>query len=462
MYDEISFFDVVHRVKSPKSLYNKLIDKNLIFSFPKENIDLKKRDKEIDDFILETNDLIGIKIITNLYNDCESVFKLLKNELVNHEVGLDFSGKIPDTMKNGLPIYKMNGVFKGFNFELQIKSKLDSAWGDLEHNLFYKDYEFYHLKDNNKKIMSNIGYMLRNAEDLMLTIRNAKTEFYKDYDLINFSKDVNERFASFTKEFIGSTKVIEENIMKLYSIYKYLIIEQEELLSEVDVIENYIDYVSSNEDKLITTYKSIKEKSFQLIVLENIYLNWINKDNVKQQYDELIRGFFKYIIRYNLECASELLNMEILCEEVAEDLVLMIDLGRYQNIKTDLLEHPQTMALFYLINSSTRDIIMSHYDQPTLELSFEVEDVLQEDILTLMDKVIFSIVFDTNPNSLNLIDIILKHDIKVIIEETIKFINVNLKKNKEDVTKQEFHNKIHKKAIELLGGVNYEVLCHKI
>ena len=89
-------------------------------------------------------DIIGVRVVTELRHDCNKVLALLRafiDDLATTEVVLD---KIdlesqPQKMKNGLFIYKIKGIFRSdFGFELQIKSKIEEAWGDMDHAIFIK------------------------------------------------------------------------------------------------------------------------------------------------------------------------------------------------------------------------------------------------------------------------------------------------------------------------------------
>ena len=76
-----------------------------------------------------SDDIIGIKILTELEDDCKKVISLLKDKylmLFNDKrklyLDLDDLEKQPIRMRNGLEFYKIKGIYaESFKFELQIK-----------------------------------------------------------------------------------------------------------------------------------------------------------------------------------------------------------------------------------------------------------------------------------------------------------------------------------------------------
>ncbi|RZJ90684.1 MAG: hypothetical protein EOO20_07445, partial [Chryseobacterium sp.] len=151
------YYQIKDRIKKKDSFYEKLIRKDLglkivnQFSIVQNKMALNDRKPEILNAIKEFDDLIGLRIVTELKADCPNVYKLLLNSpefFQNNQIEfLDLEDQ-PQKMKNGLPIYRIKGKFQGlYLFELQIKSKIDEAWGDMDHSIFYKDYSVSPIKD---------------------------------------------------------------------------------------------------------------------------------------------------------------------------------------------------------------------------------------------------------------------------------------------------------------------------
>lgn len=135
------------RVKSTNSLKEKILRKSYHTKFSNAN-----------EFIKSLDDIIGVRIICLLHNDEKTIWNIISSKLeevevdekkyfVNSEKNIYLEKIIlPVPQKNGHDIYKIHGYYKDgnvkYNFELQIKSLVHMLWGEIEHMLFYKNYEY--------------------------------------------------------------------------------------------------------------------------------------------------------------------------------------------------------------------------------------------------------------------------------------------------------------------------------
>src|SRR5699024_8045081 len=66
----------------------------------------------------------------------------------------------PQSQRNGFGIYKIDGYYedvKGrINFELQIKSLVNVFWGEIDHRILYKNYNYLMTEDFFRDIMYSI------------------------------------------------------------------------------------------------------------------------------------------------------------------------------------------------------------------------------------------------------------------------------------------------------------------
>lgn len=143
---ELNLYTIVARVKEKDSFSEKLIRNNAYNLFDNllrklDDIDQAKLKSKIKDL----DDLIGIKILTDLYIDSSNMFNLISSAKFLKDAedkGIEINAKDlsnqPIPMSNGLRIFKLHCKYESWNFELQIKSKLESAWGDMEHLYFIK------------------------------------------------------------------------------------------------------------------------------------------------------------------------------------------------------------------------------------------------------------------------------------------------------------------------------------
>lgn len=145
--DDESFLNIVYRVKSENSLREKIVKNNYFLKY--------KEPKNVFDNL---SDLIGVRIECRFIKDEEYIFKKIKKSFnIKLEDGyytcektpcikLKLSAKQPMIQKNGFEIYKIDGVYiygkNSFNFELQIKSMVNVFWGEIDHKILYKNYNY--------------------------------------------------------------------------------------------------------------------------------------------------------------------------------------------------------------------------------------------------------------------------------------------------------------------------------
>lgn len=387
VHDSIQLFDVVYRVKEPKSFYNKLIDKDTNYPFGLEK--LCNKNSYVDKFIYEYKDLIGIKIVTNLHEDCKSVLELLKKRNFSSKISIDFTGKIPDEMLNGLTIYKMPAKYNNQHFELQIKSKLDSAWGDLEHLLFYKDYDFYHLKKNNRLLMADIGVVLRNVENMLLKIRCAKSDFRNDYEMISFHNQMNDNYGEDFTCIFGNTKLLEECITILFDIKTVAIKEGFFGASDYGKRKKIeIESINSNFNPYVNFILTMKNANVRLATLFFVYLNWHTETELSSNFENTVLKFVEHLTSVQFKNVGKILGKEIIIKEEMLKFTKVMEKYCTMGISNDLLINLSNIELLYLMNSSVQEEI---YDSELSYYSFEEDDkfnVLQE-----LYEIIFNQIF---------------------------------------------------------------------
>lgn len=160
-HDEDYFLNVISRVKSPESVKEKILKYNLY-----------KKYNTPEELISGISDLIGIRIECRFIPDEEKVYmKLLELFDVdlgdgyycnsnNTKVAIKLDEPQPQFQRNGFEIYKIDGRYlfedKIYNFELQIKSLVNNFWGDIEHRILYKNYNYLLSENFIKDMMGSI------------------------------------------------------------------------------------------------------------------------------------------------------------------------------------------------------------------------------------------------------------------------------------------------------------------
>jgi|GEM_PF-3187821 len=311
----LKLFRIVYRVKEKESFSEKLIRNNDYNHFYHEVQDLQNVNQtNLKNKIKELDDLIGLKILTDLSIDSINMFKLISSANFIKDArdkGIEFNTtdieSQPVTMKNGLPIFKIRCTYDTYKFELQIKSKLESAWGDMEHAIFYKDYKVTPVRDLAQNSMNHIGKLLLEIDDFLKEIRHANDDFSSNSEAILFMNNFEEKYAtkvgSILKGFSFNFKKIASltyNISKIgYNVINTENINIEYLSFSCEKYEKYINY---------------RNTDFNLQIFESIILSNENSEvkaeNIEQHLDNvfnLIKGsYVKSIVDNNIIQDSEL------------------------------------------------------------------------------------------------------------------------------------------------------------
>ena len=134
---------VTSRIKTRDSLKEKILRNNLY------------RDTPVERIVHEMHDIIGVKIECRFFKDeaflYDKIRELFRTELEGglfcppdkKAIRLRLDTPQPEYQKNGYAIYRIDGnvtyAGESYNFELQIKSLVNSFWSEIEHKLIYKN-----------------------------------------------------------------------------------------------------------------------------------------------------------------------------------------------------------------------------------------------------------------------------------------------------------------------------------
>lgn len=323
-----TYYDFIIRIKKNRSLEEKLFRKNLIWEIAEkiEGQEDDKRKQLVEDFLLEMDDLIGIKILTQVKSDSEKIYEMLNRNIdVLERNGIEFNdfNKQPKPMKNGMDIYNIKGRYKNkYNFELQIKSQIESAWADMDHEMFFKDYDITPVRKSVQVTMNKVGKLLHEIDGLLFSIRNSKLDFEEEENKIILLRKLNEEYQSFLKEMFKvefsfdfsryvdfydfmatSYNCDRSKISNEYAAYPEIIIDDGENITKV-----YADIHRKNYDSLVNevvflSFKNMqnqdKSKELDLSEYINIYVDYLVSSFVKNEdYIEGMREVIYEILNY--------------------------------------------------------------------------------------------------------------------------------------------------------------------
>lgn len=171
------FLKVSYRIKSPESLREKILRHNFYLKY-----------KTPENLLNNLSDLIGFRIECRFIEDEKKIYddivKLFNIELedgyytnpLNSNIMLDLKTKQPQKQKNGFEIYKIDGKYVkddiSVNFELQIKSLVNVFWGEIDHRILYKNFNYMLTEDFFRDIMSSIKDNLSMIDRQLMLVYN--------------------------------------------------------------------------------------------------------------------------------------------------------------------------------------------------------------------------------------------------------------------------------------------------
>jgi len=184
----INYQKIEFRTKGVRSLENKV----------KKNFYKKKYEN-----ILDISDLSGVRIIVFFKDDIEKIIKILEKEFKIHskenvDLNIDDNPKEFGYQSNhrvisinnerlNLKEYKM---FKNIKCEIQVRTVLQHAWAEIEHDIGYKS----EIEDSNKdrvdliRLFAQNSALLEIADNNFLKIKNFYQPILSSYRL-NIEKD---------------------------------------------------------------------------------------------------------------------------------------------------------------------------------------------------------------------------------------------------------------------------------
>lgn len=167
-FDEDAVVGVTYRVKTGASLKEKIIRNNLYKQYAADSV------------VRECSDIAGLRMECRFLEDEAAIYERLKTLFCldagdgyfypegKKHLCLRLGTPQPERQKNGLEIYRIDGfvVLGGekYNYELQIKSLVNSFWSEIEHKIIYKNKRFMLIDDFVNELMRSINESLVNID----------------------------------------------------------------------------------------------------------------------------------------------------------------------------------------------------------------------------------------------------------------------------------------------------------
>lgn len=269
--DNENYIGNTSRVKTEDSLKSKIVRK-------KYYLDYNNGEEILDNL----SDVVGVTLECRFKDDEVKLLNLIKEGFVqtdqqfaqakdNPSIYLDLKMPQPQAQENGFKDYRIDGYCyqngTKINFELQIKSLINTFWSGIEHEVIYKNNNYLlfdsFLKEILHSIKSNldtIDYQLTKIYDQMTQIDSQAVgmdgKSFKSF----LGKSINDLFSIKLKETID----IEANIKKISALLSHYIYIEDFVRSEQTqiVMMSYFEKLNllSQSEMDFTVPIEIKEK----------------------------------------------------------------------------------------------------------------------------------------------------------------------------------------------------------
>lgn len=207
--DNDFFLNLNYRIKSDNSIKEKLLrisDFNNM-SHPR-------------DVFNTLSDILGLRIECRFISEEEEIFLKLKDIFSDTEDGvyyrspeneyiyLNLKDPQPQYQKNGFEIFKIDGKYidgeEELYFELQIKSMVNVFWGEIDHRILYKNFNYMITED----FIRNLMYSIKNNLEMVDSQLNTIYQRLKDLEEFNEENTLNQ-LKSFLCKALHDTYVLK-------------------------------------------------------------------------------------------------------------------------------------------------------------------------------------------------------------------------------------------------------------
>lgn len=461
---------ITGRVKSEKSLREKVIRNNY---FDKFEGNPKLLFKGLSDMIgIRVNCLLTREENENynkLKKECKTIehekYKYyIESEKLKNTFFIDLDSKQPEIQKNGKDIYRIDAIYKEedieFKVEIQIKSSINSLWGEIDHKLFYKNYEYLLSQDFYSGLMKLIYDNLDSVE--------KQLELLKDHmentgDNLDESKEILSRllynqYRSECKSIAHDCNIDFRPVCKLLSELYFCIPDKsfDNLNQAIHIIKgiNIFPYKENSKFKINSSdfdcynsdVKELAKITNNIINNENVYwitlINLFSILNSKESYTENLMELSKKLIMLIKNIINQaIIESEVLIEsnEIIEDNIIKCSL--------DYLKSNKNVNIFLSGNLHIIQICIMRI----MELNSDIfEKKVNESISTSLVKYIEIVLKLVYEHKLDI------NYLKVFIEETDFIIVEEYCKSNLDIALDNYENNSNRtmsveKIIKLLS-----------
>lgn len=467
LLSEIHDITISGRVKDADNIAEKIYRKNYLIKY-----------SNAEDFINDLPDGIGIRIVCMLNEDEENIYnqlaKLLKNRKKikgkeyyyqdgkNFYVCLDNQ---PEKQKNDLDIYRMDCLWDDgeiVRIELQIKSLTNYFWGEIEHSLFYKNYDYTISNDFYAGLMKNIHNELLNIDVEMSALEKhmKKTTQNQIQEIRQISAAmISQKFSERIQSIIGYKIDLRESYVLLVDMYFGVSTDVKDNINKFNKLIDKLD--RTNDTSLKCEYDSLYKMNFveRDVAKSTLGISKLINDNV-QSGDVFWQ--FLYLMYKSIYAEEENNYSEILSSMASRIRKLYIDIQEV----TDVLNQEE-LDIIGLIDDVFLEIAKDRNKISFFVLNIELEktkDILSSQLYYIQDSIVSNMtkldieLFNENVQlikSILYLSTVYLCGRKVKDEVLIEFLenaenknDYSLKLNEEVIDSIKIHNNLKEEEIE--------------
>lgn len=253
--------------------------------------------------IEDITDIVGIRITTYFSDELDKVSKLIASEFtVDSDHSIDKRKSLaPDRFgymslhlvvsynndRVKLPEYKS---FSGIKFEIQIRSILQHAWAEIEHDIGYKS--SIEVPDNLKRKFSRLSSLLELADEEFVSIKDSISNYIHDLPerLSERPKDVTLDINSL-KMFITTTPEVIKIENEMATVFKCHLTSTDDLMLSQSLKFLAIMGIKTIED-LKNKYNEISKYIIPFL------REWLMRESDQSDYHDISQGISLLYLTY--------------------------------------------------------------------------------------------------------------------------------------------------------------------
>lgn len=315
----LTIHSLTSRCKTEKSLMGKIV----------------RPDKNYNS-INDLTDIFGLRITTYFSDHVDLISNLIEREFKIDDLNsIDKRKAIePDRfgymslhlvvehsdLRTNLPEYHK---FKGIKFEIQIRTILQHAWAEIEHDIGYKSRE--QVPINLRRKFSRLSGLLELADEEFLSIRKNISEYKSELkeSIKSMPESVSLDLDSL-ESFVCETDIISNIEMKFSSVFDCQLLDPKR-----DMLSRFLGYINiigiNSIQQLIDAYKEHED------IMIPFLQKWLIYDGEKRNHDKIHKGISLLYICY-ITVAKR--NNDFLFDKFIKN----IPFESKSNIKTKILD----------------------------------------------------------------------------------------------------------------------------